>query len=232
MKALVINLDSREDRLSQAFAQSSAFPEGLIRIPAINSADVSALEIVFVPPGVIATWKSHQQAYSFFLENSSDSHCLILEDDFIIGNLAHFQKCLGLAQDFDFLQLGFLTPHLSDRAYRLVWNLQDFFMRRIIFFRNFPMARRLSLFSKLSLVDVLNTPKRTVLHDVHAGGHAYIVSRSFATRALLINNPVFLSADGVFMSIAKSRAFKMGRVRKSAVSQSNSPSSVDVRFLK
>ena len=145
MKALVINLDSRADRLSQAFGQSSAFPEGLIRIPAINSAAVSTSEIVFVPPGVIATWKSHQQAYSFFLENSSDSHCLILEDDFLIGNLVQFQKCLGLAQDFDFLQLGFLTPHLSDRAYRLVWNLQDFFLRRIVFFRNFPVNHQSNL---------------------------------------------------------------------------------------
>jgi sulfur transfer complex TusBCD TusB component (DsrH family) len=228
----VINLDSREDRLGQAMGQSSAFPEGLIRIPAIKSADISSTDIVFVPPGVIATWKSHQQAYSFFLENSSDSHCLILEDDFIIENLAKFHNYLDLSKDFDFLQLGFLTPHLSDRAYRFVWNLQNFFLRGTVLFRTLPIARRLSLFSRRSLVDVLDTPQETVLHDVHAGGHAYVVSRSFASRALLINNPVFLSADGVFMAIAKSRAFKMGRARKSVVSQSNSPSSVDIRFLK
>ena len=231
MKALVINLDSRTDRWSDATKQAHLFPEGITRISAFEAKLIATTDLTFVPSGVVATWKSHLLAYSTFLKSSTDSHCLILEDDFVIGQETQFLRSLTLSSHFDFFQLGFLTPHPSDFAYRVVWDLQSLALQAFALAAKLHPLKNLSIFKSKSVLDAATTPRNTVLHDIHAGGHAYIVSRKFATHALEINNPVFLSTDGVFMALAKSRAFKMGRVRTSLVGQSGSPSSVIHRFI-
>lgn len=232
MKAYVINLEARTDRWRDALEQAHFFPDGLTRVPAIEALSIPKSEMIYVPSGVIATWKSHLFAYKTFLQESDDSHCLILEDDFIVEDGKAFIQSLEISFDFDFLQLGFLTPHPSDYVYRVVWDLQSVVLRFLSSISSFPFVKNRGIMNSRSLLENAERPRNTVLHDIHAGGHAYIISRDFATGALKINNPVFLSTDGVFMSLAKSRAFKMGRIRTSLVGQSNSPSSVSARFIK
>lgn len=231
MKAYVINLEARTDRWRDAEKQAHFFPKGLTRVLAIEASSIPASEMIYLPSGVVATWKSHLFAYRRFLQDSADSHCLILEDDFIIKDSKEFVRSLDLSSGFDFLQLGFLTPHPSDYVYRVVWDLQSVALRVLSSISTFPFVKNQGIMRSRSLLENAKRPRKTVLHDIHAGGHAYVISRDFATGALGINNPVFLSTDGVFMSLAKSRAFKMGRVRKSLVGQSNSPSSVSARFI-
>jgi hypothetical protein len=79
-------------------------------------------------------------------------------------------------------------------------------------------------------LEQLGVPRKIVMNDIRAGGQAYFVSRNFASAAQSMNTPVFLSTDGLFMALGVSRNFKMARLRRMWISQTNSPSSVTQRF--
>jgi GR25 family glycosyltransferase involved in LPS biosynthesis len=73
---------------------------------------------------------------------------------------------------------------------------------------------------------LLGTKAPLVYHSFEPGTHAYVINRDFATAMIEINSPVYLAADLLLMAIAKSRNFKILRLSKSLVAQSNSPSSI------
>jgi GR25 family glycosyltransferase involved in LPS biosynthesis len=72
----------------------------------------------------------------------------------------------------------------------------------------------------------LGIKKSLIYHSFEPGTHCYVINRDFARVMLQINNPVYLAADLLLMSIAKSHNFKVIRVCRSLVSQSKSPSSI------
>jgi GR25 family glycosyltransferase involved in LPS biosynthesis len=72
----------------------------------------------------------------------------------------------------------------------------------------------------------LGIKESLIYHSFEPGTHCYVINRDFAKVMLKINNPVYLAADLLLMSIAKSHNFKVIRVCRSLVAQSKSPSSI------
>lgn len=226
MDVFVINLAHRTDRWRDCSIQSALLNANMVRVDAISSTDLENQNDLFTAPDVAATWKSHQKAMQKFLECKQD-YALILEDDFVVKKEVS-QKIYDLFEkgNFDFLQLGYLTPHFLDSILIMFWNLQDMILK-------FSALMNLdSLFKKYLISEQRDVPFSLVLNDIRAGGHAYIVSRKFAEACQLMNNPTFLSTDGMFMALGISRNFKTARLRKSRFGQSNSLSSVGKRFKK
>lgn len=85
----------------------------------------------------------------------------------------------------------------------------------------------LYLLNERALRDRLDSRSALIYHSFEPGTHCYVISKEFARVVTSINNPTFLGADLMFMAIAKSRNFRVVRLSKSQVGQSNSPSSIN-----
>jgi len=226
IQGYVINLESRPDRWQDCLKQSSAFPFQLNRVPAISAHEIAAEE-PFVPGGVAATWRSHQRAMSYFL-NSKSSHALILEDDFLVKrDISKIINLVVSSDDFDLVQIGFLSPSLTRTFIRYLFGMRDLVLK--LLFRLTSLFRE-RLSNKLLVREQSGVSFAFVLNDIQAGGHAYIVSRKFCEAAQLMNNPSFLSADGVLMALSETRTFRVARTRRNYIKQSDSESSVHERF--
>jgi GR25 family glycosyltransferase involved in LPS biosynthesis len=231
MEAYVINMESRADRWRGVLDQSSLLGIPFLRIPAEPHGLINWSQERFAPAGVISTWKSHQKAMRTFLE-SVDSHGLILEDDFVAScNLAELIEKSIFDSNVDFVQLGFLyTSPQQFLAVKFANFLNNAF-RLIGLVANLLRFKFPTLANKTVLLETASIPYGLIPNDIRAGGHAYIVSRKFASAAQELNTPVFLSTDGVYMSLGWMRAFRMYRVRLNKVRQSNSQSSVEGRTI-
>jgi GR25 family glycosyltransferase involved in LPS biosynthesis len=230
VKAYVINLADRTDRWNSVLKQESEISLEIIRVNAASKFDNNFGGINFVASGVSATWKSHQEAMKLFLQ-STDEFGLIMEDDFLLSK--RFHKSLGKVlqlEGFDFAQLGFLKPPPFSAASIMISNLSDATLKIIL--KTFVVLglSKHKYTERVLLKEQRHVPFDIVCGDIRAGGHAYLVSRDFATACQILNVPPFLSTDGFFMSLSVMRSFKMYRLRKSCVSQTNSPSSVTQRF--
>lgn len=227
----VINLKQRTDRWDSVLIESIKNKLDLTRVDAIVAGSIDASECTYMPPGVVATWKSHQSAFREFL-STSDSYCLVLEDDFFVSKMS--RKLYAVLQEgyasFDFIQIGFL---ITSRIEYIDFKFQNWYdiLKKLFSFEFFHFGRIKYVSKKLTISEQIGVPYGLVLNDIRAGGHAYIISRKFAEAGLKMNEPVFFSTDGVFMALGKSRSFKMARFRKSMINQTNSPTSVSQRFI-
>ena len=227
----VINLEQRTDRWGSVESESLKNKLELTRVDAVVAGSINASECIYMPPGVVATWKSHQAAFREFL-STSDPFCLILEDDFVIPRMTrklHIALQEGYAS-FDFIQVGFL---ITSRIEYIDFKFQNLFdiLKKFFSFEFFPIDSIKYLKGKLTISEQKGVPSELVLNDIRAGGHGYIISRKFAEAGLKMNEPVFFSTDGVFMALGKSRSFKMARFRKSVIDQTDSLTSVSQRFI-
>ena len=226
IRGFVINLDSRHDRWREALSQFSQIPFEIERVSAYTASSVEPLE-PFVPGAVAATWRSHQKAMQAHL-NSEAQYALILEDDFLIAHdMNRVLAQVYEAKDFDIVQFGFLTPSVFRRLMRYMIGLRDIFLKLLQFVYSII---ELSALDRLIIREQKGIPFSLVLNDIQAGGQAYLVSRKFSEAAQFMNNPSFLSADGMLMALSETRTFKVGRVRKNHIRQSDSISSVRQRF--
>jgi len=226
LKGFVINLDERQDRWAEASSQFAKFPFAIERVEAVNSSDVENEE-PYVPAGVAATWKSHQKAMRSHLETQFE-YAVILEDDFLV--VRDIKKILIRVSDFkgfDLVQLGYLSPSALRKAIRYAIGIRDIFLKIL---QKISAGIPLNSLNKLLICEQENIPLSIVLNDIQAGGHCYLVSRKFSTAAQQMNNPCFLSADGMLMALSETRTFKVGRSRINYVKQSDSASSVQQRF--
>ena len=227
----VINLEKRTDRWKSSINESVKHNLELTRVDAIVADSIDVSECIYMPAGVVATWKSHQAAFREFL-STSDPFCLILEDDFVIPRMTlNFSIALREGYTgFDFIQVGFLITSRIEYFDFKFQNIFDIF-KKILSLNFFPLSKIKYFANKLTVSEQKNVPFHLVLNDIRAGGHGYIISRRFAEAGLEMNKPVFFSTDGVFMALGKSRNFKMARFRKSLINQTNSPTSVTQRFI-
>lgn len=226
VKGFVINLDSREDRWRDSSAQLSRFPFDIERVSAVVAAEIEAEE-PYVPGGVAATWRSHQKAMRAHLESGFEFG-FILEDDFLVSEDISkvLSKVLEIG-DFDLVQFGFLSPSYLRRIIRYFVGFRDGLLKLM---NRIPNFSKIPVFNKLIIREQSGIPFSLVLNDIQAGGHSYLVSRKFSEAAQFMNNPSFLSADGMLMALSETRTFKVARVRINRINQSNSESSVQVRF--
>ncbi|ASY25878.1 glycosyltransferase family 25 protein [Candidatus Planktophila versatilis] len=228
MKAYVINLDTRADRWDSVVKQWENRTETLIRVSAVESNSISESHSQYLPPQVVANWKSQCKVFSEFL-STKDSCALILEDDFILGD-TDLNRCLEIMKnsELDFLQLGYLYNSPMDFIWIKAMNFRDALLKFLSFF---AFKLNSSLCARLLLQEQKQINFGIVLNHAGAGSHAYMVSRKFAEEMLVINKPVFLAADGLFIAISNLRFLKMGRLRSNRIKQSNSPSSITKRFV-
>jgi hypothetical protein len=230
MRAYVINLSSRSDRWASVMEQESLLGLKIERVEAITRDEINSTDEPYVAKGVSATWKSHQKAMRLFLE-SSDNIGLIMEDDFLID--ANFRKkFMKIVQfnKFDFIQLGILKPSPTAGISLIISNIRDLILKLLVKIcsSNIRFLRKYS--TRVLLSEQQGVPIFLVCSDIRAGGQAYLVSRGFAQAAQEMNQPAFLSSDGVYMSIGGMRSFRMFRIRKTIVNQTDSPTSVESRF--
>lgn len=228
MKAYVINLRNRVDRWQAVSNQWVGRSQTLIRIDAINSADVLPSQTDFLPAPVVANWMSQCKVYKEFLD-SKDQYALVLEDDCILGDadLAFLQN-LAEECNLDFLQLGYLYNSSIDYFMIKVTNLRDFSLKVL---SKISLILKSRYSQKLLLKEQKDIKFSIVLNHAGAGSHAYIVSRKFAEEMVKINIPMFLATDGLFIAISGLRFLRMGRLRRNLIKQSNSPSSITKRFV-
>jgi hypothetical protein len=73
--------------------------------------------------------------------------------------------------------------------------------------------------NRLRVREALLAPRGIIESDSLPGAHFYMVSQKFAREVISLNNPQYLSIDDFFSALSKMRVFRMGRMRKSLVSQ-------------
>ena len=230
MKAYLINLDSRKDRLVSSIEQLKNFAIDFERIPAVSVGSDFSLRYPHVTPHVAAIWLSHMEALTAFLKSGED-YTLILEDDFVFDSSREiFMNYLDLSTDFDLLQIGFLTTNSYDWVELKVTNFIDLALKGIYRYSKLRLPWTSKLQTKFLVYDQESVRLEVVKNDFRSGAHAYIVRREFAQKLLGFNNPVLFSADQFLVSLAKMKSFSFARLRRSIVRQSNSPSSVQLRF--
>lgn len=230
MQAFLINLDNRPDRLASAIAQLKQHGIQFQRVSAVNARNVSITDNPYVTSGVAAIWLSHLKALRVFVD-SGEPYGLILEDDFDVRcNLKQLGRVLTYCDGYDFLQIGFLITNIVDYIEYKLSNLVDFSAKVLNKFSKIRMFPAHLLSNKFLVYDQDGVPFRIVAHNVRPGAHAYIVSRNFAQTLLEFNSPILFSADQFYISLAQMRSYRMGRLRKAVILQTNSPSSVSQRF--
>ena len=230
MKAYLINLDSRQDRLSEATKQLELFGIDFERIPAVESNGGLTSAHPFVTSSVAAIWLSHLKAITTFLD-SGDDFALILEDDLeIICSSQQLAAALGASSKYDFLQLGFLVTNFIDRIDYRFANIQDRVLKILSNYSSTSLPFSSYFRSKFLVYDQYGVPSEIVKQNIRAGAHAYVVSRDFAKLLLNFNFPILFSTDQFYISLATMRSFNMARPRFALITQTNSRSSVSRRF--
>jgi GR25 family glycosyltransferase involved in LPS biosynthesis len=230
MHAYVINLVNRNDRWDSVIAQVDELRVPLIRVEAVSMSTLDE-RVLYVAPGVAATWNSHQHAMETFL-SSGEEYGIILEDDFLITrkwNLKRIEAALRLNPDF--FQFGYLVTSPIDRVNLFLNNQQDRLLKVLCRFHKFIPKLGPKIGNKLLVSEQWGVPWDVVPNNIRAGGQAYLVSRRFAHASQFMNSPAFTSADGMFMALGDVRSFRMFRHRKSLIHQTNSPTSVHQRYL-
>lgn len=231
MNAYVINLEERSDRWKQVVAQQRKLGFEIYRVPAINKNEVTGESSRYLETTITAICLSHIKAIRLFLE-TQEAFCIILEDDFLLRR-SYFSLAIlpAVDQKFDFLQIGFLKMGVKEHIEILYYNFRDrLFKFFYVLSQMVPSFCKNLLLSKYLVREQKDIHESIVLTDIRPGAHCYLISRKFAQAMLEINNPAFLSADLLYMSLGAIRTFKMGRLRRSLVNQSDSASSVKNRF--
>ena len=230
LKAYVINLDSRTDRWNDVIRQRVIDGIQIERVSAIPFDELNSEALTYAAPGVAATWLSHRKAAKLLLD-SVDEFALILEDDFIFQRGFDCPDINELKmQGIDFVQFGFLKVSRWESLDILVSNLKDRFVRLLVMMIKKSIPGFTKFGSKTLVREVYELSSQFVPADIRPGGHCYLISRKMAEAIQVLNNPVIFSADELYISISKMRAFKMVRLRTSTVKQSDSQSSVSQRF--
>ena len=223
----LINLDDRKDRLDSSTKQLNEMDLQFVRVSAVPSADVEVS--IFLTDPVLACWKSHIKTYSILIESEVE-YALILEDDFLIKNPKKFSRFLQSleTESSDLLQIGFLLPGVFSR---LRWIFEE--LEKVIFYSLGVVSRIIglkSLSNRLRVAEASSASVRYTQSSFLPGTHAYLINRKMASALVSLDSPQF-SADEFFIALSKMRSFKMARLWRSLVTQSNSAPSISHRFV-
>ena len=224
-----INLDSRPDRWESVLNQERQHQWKILRVVATTPAEIMSDGNDFTTKEVQACWNSHMKSMKQFLETEYE-YALILEDDFVASHVDLEKLILQIEKsEIDFLQIGYLITSPGMALHQRGFNILDLLLKAITKIR-FTFIEKYYK-KKITIQEQLGVPVSIVMNDVLPGAHAYIVSRRFAIKILKLNHPVFLATDNFFMALSFMKTFRMGRMRKSKVAQSNSKTSIKSRFI-
>jgi len=223
----LINLDDRNDRLDSSTKQLNEIGLEFIRVSAVPSKDVD--ESIFLTDSVFACWKSHLKTYSMFVESDLE-YALVLEDDFLFKNPKKFSKFLTSLETerHDLLQIGFVLPGIFNR---LRWIFEEI-EKLIFYFLGFvsKIIGLKSLSKRLRIAEASNLTLGYTQSSFLPGTHAYLINKKMASTLVSLDSPQF-SADEFFIALSKMRSFRMARLWRSLITQSNSAPSINNRFV-
>lgn len=222
----LINLDNRPDRLETSAKQLHNLGIDFRRISATDGNNLPGNS--FLTSNVLACWQSHLLAYKTFL-SSEAKYALILEDDFEVLKPSHFELNMDKwsSTEYDLVQIGFLLPGFYNK-FRIVFEeIEKLFFKLLS--KIALLLKLQSLSSRLRVREATATPIWMTASSFLPGTHAYLINRSLA-EAIIKEGASNLSADEYFISLAKMRSFKIGRLWKSQVGQNGSQPSILKRF--
>jgi GR25 family glycosyltransferase involved in LPS biosynthesis len=226
---LLINLDSRPDRLasSRSFAESQGF--GFTRISAINGAELNLDRNSILSPGAIGCYKSHLEAYKIFIKSGA-SHALILEDDLVGDNFGEYLRKFEFSQltNVDVLQVGYLNRGLRHKFDVRLVNLESRLFKILSILSAKSTFIKKAIGDRMRIKQYTNAPNQFIPDDFRSGCHSYFISKAMAKWVLEQGEPKFLTIDSLFGCLQWAHHFQIYRLRKSVVGQTDSPSSIVV----
>jgi hypothetical protein len=152
-----------------------------------------------------------------------------LEDDFEILKTSKFESNLlkWSSSGYDLVQIGFLLPGFYNK-FRIVFEEVEKLTFKILGWVA-ALLKYQSISSRLRVREASSTAIWMTSSSFLPGTHAYLISSSLA-EAIIMEGASNLSADEYFISLAKMRSFKIGRLWKSQVGQNSSHPSIQQRF--
>ena len=225
ISVMLINLDSRPDRLIQSQIEADNFNFSFLRIPAVDISDIGQNQADFLSKPARACLKSHLKCYQELI-NSDFDFALVLEDDFKIKSGKKFKKVVTTPTwvDFDLIQLGFLYMDMWHRVDILLKLTKNFVFEKIQQFSNHGYTSRLQ--SKLEVKKRMLVPRGFIVDDLRAGSHAYLISRNMARQILDMSESVYLPIDSFLGTLQYTSSFKLIRSKRSLVQQRKSLSNI------
>ncbi len=245
----LLNVDSRTDRLLNASNRFMEIGQSFERVSAITGSDLveNGFKLI-TKPNTEANWRSIQKIFKMFLK-SGDEYCFVFEDDVIFYPgfeefLRNFHE--NFNQEVDVLQFGFLTfeSRNDDRKKNIYKVLrayaQNFILARLKFISNISNRDYLTknTFFQILLHQVRESEQRTLMQEqlgvkaplikaFEPGTHGFIISRRMAQLVCEFNLPMILSADLVFMTLAKNPHFYIYRLGFPLAGQDNTAPSIN-----
>ena len=229
----VINLDRDKERMERSERQLDDLKLPFLRVQAIDGKTLN-LENCLVPnANVAACWLSHVKCYEILL-SSKYERMLILEDDFVIKNKKSFQLKLSAASisKHNLIQLGFLSFGVVPKFEQLLLILSKIFLKLTY---AIPLnSIDATLFKKIRnrRERFQSAGKGFIPSDFLAGAHGYVIDRKAAELLRVVNQPVFLPADGLLQSVSRSGTLSTARSIHSYIAQAPGISSIESIFMK
>lgn len=230
---VVINLDKDKARMEQSKRQLDDLKLPFVRVQAINGSTLNPDDYLVSNTNVAACWLSHVKCYETLLSSSFD-RMLILEDDFAIRNKKVFLRELSATAhaEHNLIQLGFLSFGVVPKFEQLLLLVNKIFL---IFTYALPLnSFELSLSQRMRnrRERYRSAGMRYIPSDFLAGSHGYIVDRKAAELLRVVNNPIFLPADGLLQSASRSGTLNAKRIIRSQIAQASGISSIEAKFTK
>ena len=218
IQLLIINLAKDVERFRLANFEVSRLPTKIVRIDAINGANLSADSVKIHNPSVAACWLSHQKAYSYIIDQGLTG-ALIVEDDIGLKNSNAVAKWLPkfASSGFEVIQIGFITPHPIAKFELIFQNFEDTLLK--IISRTERYLPKQITRSIQRLEDYRNLSSDLVPGQFLAGTHCYYISVSGAVKLMNLNVPVIIPADGFLKNAISSKLLLGARTRKSLAYQ-------------
>jgi GR25 family glycosyltransferase involved in LPS biosynthesis len=245
----LLNVDSRTDRLFNASNRFAEIGQSFTRVSAITGSNLVENGFHLITrPNTEANWRSIQKIFKMFLE-SGDKFCFVFEDD-VVFNPGYdlFSKCFheNFDQAVDVLQFGFLTfDGRNDDRKKNIYKVIRVYVVNLILAR----LKFVKFFSKCgylangtifeNLLDQLKESEKRILmqkqlglkHPLirafEPGTHGFIISRRMAQLVCEFNLPMIMSADLVFMTLAKNPQFNIYRLGFPLASQDDTTPSIN-----
>jgi GR25 family glycosyltransferase involved in LPS biosynthesis len=224
---LLINLDSRPDRLKDSFFEANRAQVNFSRISAVDYQSKELPTNLFLSGPALACLHSHLKCYEMLLE-STCSHALILEDDFKVLATRKLAKALDSKTwvGFDLIQFGFLYMDIWHRADIWLKQLKDVFFNSIICVSGQSSWLGNLVNERFEIRKRLDVPKGYIIDDLRSGSHGYLISRRLAEQIIRMQDSIYLPIDGFLGTLQYTNKYKLIRTRKSLLGQRKSPSDI------
>jgi GR25 family glycosyltransferase involved in LPS biosynthesis len=223
----VINLEDRKDRLDSVTTHLNSLGLEFQRIQAVSSKDIFD-RLGLLSPAAAGCWHSHILAMKEIIDQDLQ-YGIVAEDDILVSNPKKLYRLLENPEilNIDMLQIGWLQHGIKDRLLILLLNLESILFITLAKFTVQSNFLDKKIGSRLRVTRAKYLPNfRFVSDDFKSGGHFYLISNSMAQEIVSLELEPIIPIDSFLAVMALSRRFRIYRLRRSLVSQTNSISSI------